>query len=48
VVQAFAASWFAIFFVAVLYEALKTFRDALARRDVCETCTQTGNRQQTL
>ncbi|CAF0836464.1 unnamed protein product [Rotaria sordida] len=45
---AFAASWFAIFFVAVLYEALKTFRDALARRDVCETCTQTGNRQQTL
>ncbi|CAF1385317.1 unnamed protein product [Rotaria sp. Silwood1] len=46
--SAFVASWFAVFFFAVLYEALKTFRDALARRDICATCTQTENRQQTV
>ncbi|CAF4035599.1 unnamed protein product [Rotaria sp. Silwood2] len=45
---AFVASWFAVFFVAVLYEGLKTFRDALARRDICETCTSTENRQHAL
>ncbi|CAM4950556.1 unnamed protein product [Rotaria socialis] len=47
-VGAFTASWFAVFFFAVLYEALKTFRDALSKRDFCQACSQTENRQQTL
>jgi hypothetical protein len=46
--QAFVGSWFAVFFLAVLYEALKTVRDVLAKRDYCDTCAQTSNRQQTL
>ncbi|CAF1056114.1 unnamed protein product [Rotaria magnacalcarata] len=47
-VGAFTASWFAVFFFAVLYEALKTFRDSLSKRDFCQACSQTENRQQTL
>lgn len=46
--QAFAASWFAVFLIAVLYEGLKTFRDMLAKRDICPACNQTENRQQAL
>ncbi|CAF2373104.1 unnamed protein product [Rotaria sp. Silwood2] len=46
-IGAFIGSWFLIFFVAVLYEGLKTIRDQLSKRDGCQ-CGQTGERQPSL
>ena len=45
---AFVGSWFAVFFIAVLYEALKALRDNLTRRDFCETCSQPQNPPQAM
>jgi copper transporter 1 len=45
---AFVASWFAIFFVAVLYEGLKAVRHHLSRRDVCPECMENQIRRQAL
>jgi hypothetical protein len=45
---AFVASWFAVFFFAVLYEALKTLRDYLARRNSGQQTTQTQAREQVM
>ncbi|CAF1434793.1 unnamed protein product [Adineta ricciae] len=47
-VGAFVGSWFAVFLVAVLYEGLKSVRDSLARRELCETCSPSQNRTQTM
>ena len=46
--QAFVGSWFAVFLVAVLYEGLKSVRDSLARRELCETCSPSQNRTRTM
>ncbi|CAF1142160.1 unnamed protein product [Adineta ricciae] len=47
-VGSFVGSWFAVFLVAVLYEGLKSVRDSLARRELCETCSPSQNRTQTM
>ncbi|CAF0852412.1 unnamed protein product [Rotaria sp. Silwood1] len=44
---AFIGSWLLIFFVAVLYEGLKTVRDQLLKRDGCP-CGQERERQPSL
>jgi len=46
--KGFVGSWFLIFFIAVLYEGLKTLRDILAQRDLCDACSPTQNRSQGL
>ncbi|CAF1403758.1 unnamed protein product [Adineta steineri] len=43
---AFIGSWFVVFFIAVLYEALKALRDYLSKGDGCDVCSQTQDRQQ--
>ena len=40
----FVASWFAVFFLAALYEGLKTVRDYLSRREVTSQGNQTLTR----
>lgn len=45
---AFVASWFAVFFLAVLYEALKTLRDYLSRRNAGQSESQSQIRDRTL
>ena len=48
ILQAFVGSWFAVFFLAVFYEALKTLRDVLAKREFSRICSPTETHQQTL
>ncbi|CAF1083681.1 unnamed protein product [Adineta ricciae] len=47
-VTAFVGSWFVIFFVAVLYEGLKTVRDHLAKREILRHPLDEDNRQSPL
>ena len=46
--SAFVGSWIVIFLLAAFYEGLKTFRDVLAQRDICSTCSPSGDRQTTM
>jgi len=47
-VGAFIGSWFLIFFVAVLYEGLKTVRDHLAKREAHRQHAEQNHRQSPL
>ncbi|UJR31070.1 hypothetical protein I4U23_018579 [Adineta vaga] len=47
-IGAFVGSWFAVFLIAILYEALKSVRDSLTRRDSCATCSPTQTPQRTV
>ncbi|UJR15592.1 hypothetical protein I4U23_002528 [Adineta vaga] len=47
-VGAFVGSWFVIFFVAVLYEGLKTVRDHLAKREILRHSSDEDNRRSPL
>ena len=42
---AFVGSWFLIFFVAILYEGLKTIRDTLAKREARRRYAEKRNQQ---
>ena len=46
--KAFVGSWFLIFFVAVLYEGLKTIRDQLAKRESRRRYAERRNPQSAL
>ena len=46
--SAFVASWLVTFFLAAFYEGLKTFRDVLAQRGLCDACSPTRDRQPTM
>lgn len=46
--SAFVGSWFVIFLLAAFYEGLKTFRDVLAQRDLCNACSPSRDRQTTM
>ncbi|CAF0993473.1 unnamed protein product [Adineta steineri] len=47
-IGAFIGSWFIVFFVAILYEGLKTVRDHLAKQEVCRQYPDENNRQSPL
>lgn len=42
-IGSFIGSWFLIFFIAILYEGLKTVRDQLAKREAIRCRTAAGD-----